>query len=308
MNRNLEQYFKIYNQYSYNNVYYTDNPDDKEDGPDEKETVYVDVQFLLDGTSSMGPYIMDMKNEINNMIKILKEDTKKNYKEITKKELRDEYLKYRVGIVVYRDFKDKKQFEKYDFTENIDNIVGFLNKIKANGGDDTPENILGAFIEGLNLNDESKNIMNWSKNKDTIRHMILISDSPPHGKFFNKMTLGDNFPDIDLYEWKYVIDQLKNMNIHLHIIKITSYLENTCKYFLENYQETSIINMTQNYINRECNDYSLTPVFGFHRTDESATVTPLASPTLVPTASMAITLTPSLSQGTATAIKRKYGE
>lgn len=53
--------------------------------------------------------------------------------------------------MAYRDFTDLKPFEELQLTENENNFINFVNGLKATGGGDGPEDVLGALnrsVEG----------------------------------------------------------------------------------------------------------------------------------------------------------------
>eukprot|EP00340_Litonotus_pictus_P010864 CAMPEP_0170536448 /NCGR_PEP_ID=MMETSP0209-20121228/102153_1 /TAXON_ID=665100 ORGANISM="Litonotus pictus, Strain P1" /NCGR_SAMPLE_ID=MMETSP0209 /ASSEMBLY_ACC=CAM_ASM_000301 /LENGTH=765 /DNA_ID=CAMNT_0010837817 /DNA_START=540 /DNA_END=2837 /DNA_ORIENTATION=+ len=74
-----------------------------------------------------------------------------------------------------------------DFTENSDEMVAFINNIKANGGGDYPEDIPGGLKKGLD--------MSW---KSEARFCVLICDAPCHGsKYHTNEYMGDDYPNGD---------------------------------------------------------------------------------------------------------------
>lgn len=61
-------------------------------------------------------------------------------------------LKMRVSVVAYRDFlnaRDGKQYELFNFSENIGEVETFLGKLRAIGNDDNPEDVAGGLFLGL---------------------------------------------------------------------------------------------------------------------------------------------------------------
>ncbi|CAN0100260.1 unnamed protein product, partial [Ectocarpus fasciculatus] len=76
----------------------------------------------------------------------------------------------------YRDFGDKPQYELFDFHEEkeLPKLLAALEKIEADGGGDTAEDIAG----GLKLATELK----WKSN---IRLCILLADAPCHGTVYH---------------------------------------------------------------------------------------------------------------------------
>jgi hypothetical protein len=51
----------------------------------------------------------------------------------------------KIGFLAYRDLKDKNRFEKQNFTDNIPLLEKFIGGLKAEGGDDECEDVIGAL-------------------------------------------------------------------------------------------------------------------------------------------------------------------
>ena len=74
----------------------------------------------------------------------------------------------RVAFVAYRDYSENKpsciysgvrckQFEIFEFTENIPKFVEVLGKVRAYRGRDIPEDVLGALSQTINLKWQAAN-------------------------------------------------------------------------------------------------------------------------------------------------------
>lgn len=50
-------------------------------------------------------------------------------------------LKYRVSFIGYRDFGHKMRFEVAGFTDNVDNVMDMISRVKAYGNGDVPEDM-----------------------------------------------------------------------------------------------------------------------------------------------------------------------
>ena len=61
----------------------------------------------------------------------------------------DGMLKVKVCFIGYRDHKDKIRFEIKHFTEDIQEIKNFINSVRAEGGDDFPEDVTGGMRKCL---------------------------------------------------------------------------------------------------------------------------------------------------------------
>lgn len=120
----------------------------------------LDLLFILDTTSSMGPYIQAAKNSINFI-----------YDSIVKAEM----CHLRLGLVSYRDHPP----QDHTYLTQVTNLTDDLNQFKtslaltyAQGGGDLPEAICCAMEKALNE-------VTWRS--DAIKIAILIADAPPHG-------------------------------------------------------------------------------------------------------------------------------
>lgn len=64
----------------------------------------------------------------------------------------------RYGVLIYRDFCDKdRQFERLDFTTDVSRVVAFLDTVKATGGGDPAEDVVGAMMEALRMDWKQRN-------------------------------------------------------------------------------------------------------------------------------------------------------
>ena len=78
----------------------------------------------------MDPWIEKVKNTIHEIIdKAIKECEEEGS------------LKCRVCFVGYRDIKDSRRFEVLPFCDNIDEVKNFISQVKAEGGNDIPEDM-----------------------------------------------------------------------------------------------------------------------------------------------------------------------
>eukprot|EP01031_Cornospumella_fuschlensis_P028361 gene28361-34240_t len=129
----------------------------------------LDLVFLMDLTSTMGPYIDDVKDNIRELIRY-----------IAKMQ-----IKFRIAFVGYRDHGDKERLVTLKFTHDVEEVIEFLNKQKAEGGGDEAEDVLGG--------------MNVVANKDwwqyDLRVVYHIGDAPCHGSSFHSRLVEDRYPN-----------------------------------------------------------------------------------------------------------------
>ncbi|KAL4497284.1 hypothetical protein ABPG72_011219 [Tetrahymena utriculariae] len=173
-NQHLEIKDKALNQNIENKE--NEKPDIEHKGDEEEEeetpTVDCDLLFIMDCTGSMSSYI----NMCRTQLFLIVEQVKKQFQKSTLK----------IGFVGFRDFGDSNQFEIYQFTTEYDKLKSFINGISATGGNDTAEDVAGAFEKALE--------MNWTCDA---KYAILITDAYPHGNKYCKSNSGDRYPSGD---------------------------------------------------------------------------------------------------------------
>ena len=155
-----------------------------------KDNSNLDIAFLVDCTGSMGSYIAETKKDIEHIVTSIKE-TFEN--------------KVQVAFVGYRDHSDgHKRIECLQFTEDIAAFRAFVGGITADGGDDTPEDVLGGIEAAVNLG--------WSSKNKVLFH---VGDAPQHGpRFHNLDRSADHYYDheprgLQIEELLSTIKQLK---------------------------------------------------------------------------------------------------
>ena len=108
-----------------------------------KDSKLLEIGLLLDCTSSMCSWIQRAKDTLKQIVdNIVNENQGK--------------LKVRVCFVGYRDHCDGNRFSIKGFTDNIDEMKKFIQSVSAQGGGDTPEDVVGGLRKCL---DEA-----WSPN------------------------------------------------------------------------------------------------------------------------------------------------
>lgn len=118
----------------------------------------LDLAFVVDATGSMGDEISYLQSELLDVLR--------------KVEAKLKNTEVRYGSVFYRDKGDEYVTRKFDFSDNAEDLIGFIKNQRATGGGDTPE----AVVEAMQVSiDELK----WSSGNST-KIMFLILDAPPH--------------------------------------------------------------------------------------------------------------------------------
>jgi hypothetical protein len=145
----------------------------------------VDICFCLDCTGSMSRWLGAAKEQMTLIIEGITKLIEKEYPSLK--------LQLRFAIVGYRDVTDRPQFFINDFTDNTKDVITFLNRLTASGGDDLPEDVLGALDQCLMLT-------NWSNTN--ARFIVLITDAPGHGPELNNNLTIDKHPQVsNLFHW-----------------------------------------------------------------------------------------------------------
>eukprot|EP01084_Bolivina_argentea_P051298 94365_1 len=167
----------------------------------EEKQETVDFTYTIDCTGSMSSYIQQTQADIEKIV----DEMGRQFPA----------FKLRLGCVAYRDWCDKdKRLEYHDFTENIREFKEYVGNLKAFGGGDEAEDVLG----GLNCAAD----LGWNSK---LRVLFHICDAPPHNKIYHDIS-SDDYPnghssDPNNYH-EMVLNKLKAKNIHLCIAKLQS--------------------------------------------------------------------------------------
>jgi hypothetical protein len=79
----------------------------------------------------------------------------------------------KVGLVDYKDRGDVWITKVYDLTDDLDAVYSNLSTFTANGGGDEPESVNQALYDSVHK-------IKWSKDKRTLRIILLVGDAHPH--------------------------------------------------------------------------------------------------------------------------------
>jgi len=137
---------------------------DKTPGPD------IDLVLVVDTTVSMKDDVSFIRNKLVPIVKT---------KIAT-------FEKFRIGIVLYRDYKEEYLTKSFIFESDLDIVQGRLNRISVSGGRDLPE----AVYEGIY---EAVNGFEWNASS---RLIIQVGDALPHeepkGAITKEMVFADS--------------------------------------------------------------------------------------------------------------------
>jgi hypothetical protein len=122
----------------------------------------LDLVICLDTTNSMRKYINSIRAKLIPMLR----------------EMLTNFPSFRIGMVLYRDYRDTYLTRIVPFTDDFSKFQRDLNDIRVGGGGDIPEAVYEALYEG------AAGFL-WEKEAKV---MILIGDAPPHPKPRGKIT------------------------------------------------------------------------------------------------------------------------
>lgn len=117
----------------------------------------VDIMFVVDATGSMGDEINYLKTELRDVV--------------TRAEAQVPAADLRLASVFYRDKGDEYVTRALPFTQNVNQLLTFVQAQGPGGGGDFPE----AVDEALNVALQQK----WST-EARCRLLFLVLDAPPH--------------------------------------------------------------------------------------------------------------------------------
>ena len=96
---------------------------------------------LLDEQQDYYQAAVESENAANEQVTSIVADIKKSF--LNESEVR-------VAVVGYKDHGDRPNIEFLDFTPSADRVFQSLGGLKADGGADTPEDVLGGIQQALN--------------------------------------------------------------------------------------------------------------------------------------------------------------
>jgi len=172
----------------------------------------VDVCFLLDCTGSMARFIAAAKENIRKISEHM--------------QTIDPRVIPRFAFVGYRDFGDEEQYVTLDFIE-VENISLFEEKlasVRAYGGADPPEDVVGGLFECTKLS--------WKASTCVLIH---LGDAPCHGRIYHPYE--DRYPAGDPAGLKpeYLLQKLLSMRIDYHFLRMAKYTDQMIAIFKQVY-------------------------------------------------------------------------
>ena len=175
----------------------------------------LDLLFIMDITGSMSPYIKDAKDNILSIINRIVNECPG--------------IDINLGFIGYRDYNE--EYTDIDFTQDYTYLKSIINKVKASGGGDLPEDV--AFALELALN------KNWKSNA---KMAIFVADAPGHGKNYSYV-LDDDLTDVPERRLiEEMIEEMAEKNIALFCYKISYLTDKMFQLFKKIYNDKKFNN------------------------------------------------------------------
>jgi Mg-chelatase subunit ChlD len=122
----------------------------------------IDLVICFDTTGSMKPHLDAVRTRLIRMLK----------------EAIPSYSSFRIGMVLYKDYREEYLTKIIPFTSDFESFQKSLDAIRASGGGDIPEAVHEALHEGATK-------FEWAAPS---KIMILIGDAPPHPRPRGRIT------------------------------------------------------------------------------------------------------------------------
>ncbi|RYH21600.1 hypothetical protein EON65_20400, partial [archaeon] len=148
-----------------------------------KSQTTMDLVFLTDCTGSMQPHIDDVKDKIGQVEQDLKHLCPDIALRLAFVGYRDYRYNAETGVFSESDKQMTRRLDTLDFTTDVSVFEQHISRIRALGGDDVAEDVLG----GLNV------VASKGWWESAMRVLIHIGDAPCHGLQYNG-GCQDNFP------------------------------------------------------------------------------------------------------------------
>jgi hypothetical protein len=169
----------------------------------------VKLAFVLDCTASMGPWIEEAKTKMGEIVQNVRKE--------------HNHAAFQVGLVAYRDYGDEESLRVLDFA-TPNSMMGALQDVFAEGGDDSAEDVARAFYHVMALD--------WSD--ADVRMVFHIADAPAHGRMFHGPSVSDRFPEGDPegIDPRTHLRSMCEQGFHYTFVKITSATDTMLDAFL----------------------------------------------------------------------------
>jgi hypothetical protein len=180
---------------------------------------HVQLCFVLDCTGSMQDWIDAARDQIRTILDQTQQDVETG-------------LVFEVGFVGYRDFGDAEQIISIPFTRDIDDLRRRIQAIRADGGNDVAEDVVGGLMHAVEM----------MRGRTTgVRQVIHIADAPAHGKLFHDVRCSDRYPNGDPngQDPCHFIHELSTMGVDYTFVRIHRSTDTMLEAFHNSYSSSS---------------------------------------------------------------------
>lgn len=190
-----------------------------------------DLCFVVDCTFSMDSFIKGVKEEIQGIVNELKASMEK--------------LQLRLAFVGYRDVKDAVPFVIHGFDSSVSSFKAVLDEVKAEGGDDICEDVIGGLDKALQLNWQFAN-----------KVLVLCGDAPCHGKQYHTLTGygADSYPEGLKMTSQPILKALQAKGVLISFISLNSSTDLMIRKFNEEIGQGEYI--TTDRLDRDAKDFA----------------------------------------------------
>jgi hypothetical protein len=129
---------------------------------DSTEGAELDLVLALDTTDSMTNDMPSLRKEL---VPLVREHTSR-------------FTRFRVGLLLYRDYFDEYLNRALPFTDSLDKLQTLIDSVRVMGGRDLPEAVYEALYASITS-------YQWSAPQ---RLILLVGDAPPHPRPRGKVT------------------------------------------------------------------------------------------------------------------------
>jgi len=185
----------------------------------------------------MNPFIVFAQNECKKLITSTAENATAKLAEVHGGV--DKFvLHVVVSIIGYRDFTDAIRIEYLHPTTDLNDVHSMLDTIQVSGGDDIPEDVLGAFLYFLKKSNFPEK--NTAEYNHTTNVVILVADAPGHGAFMNGNQI-DHYANIssEQEQWISCLGKLRDNNVDLICLQLQKNMTQMVKFIADNYNNGS---------------------------------------------------------------------
>jgi hypothetical protein len=130
----------------------------------------LDIHFLVDTTGSMDDEIARLKQTMESVVSRIS--------------ALPQHPETRFGLTVYRDHGDDYVSRTTDFTSDVKEFTTELDRVQANGGGDTPEDLDRGFHDAVDG-------PSW-RSGSAVELMFLVADAPPHLNYQSEPDYADD--------------------------------------------------------------------------------------------------------------------